>query len=230
MVDDEAPVITCPDDFAVASLSVSGGYPNYDMRNDVTVTDNCRSASVSFAPGAPTDLVLGDNFITATATDDAGNSAQCSYTITVLAVGACCTGTAGCSLMPRERCAQVGGSFNGIRSTCEAYTCGACCGGTQPGGATCRDDIARSECPDSATHLSNRRCLTDCGGCCHQGECFTTVRSQCSPSSFQAGDHACRTRCGSCCGGVTCIDNRFEPKCDGNTQFVPDTCENSCGN
>ena len=74
---------------------------------------------------------------------------------------------------------------------------GACCGGNTVDG--CADDIARSQCSSTATHVGGQRCAQSCGACCEDSTC--TPRAQTSLNgkpcpSFILGDYKCSKQCG----------------------------------
>ncbi|MDN4594492.1 HYR domain-containing protein [Polycladomyces subterraneus] len=85
--DTEAPVITCPADVTVPNDPGENGaivtYPN------PTVTDNCPGPiDVSCSPASGSFFPIGTSTVTCTATDAAGNTATCSFTVTVERSGA----------------------------------------------------------------------------------------------------------------------------------------------
>jgi len=82
-VDDEAPVVTCPDDVTVV---VDEGelftLPDYTV--DATATDNCPATPVlSQEPAPGTEVSPGLTEVTITATDGAGNEATCVFEVVV---------------------------------------------------------------------------------------------------------------------------------------------------
>lgn len=78
-----APTITCP-----SNMTHNNGtlcfyiIPNYTGL--ATVTDNCSAYTISQNPLPNSGVGTGDNVITLTATDVAGNSTSCSFQLTVL--------------------------------------------------------------------------------------------------------------------------------------------------
>ncbi|MTB53239.1 HYR domain-containing protein, partial [Lewinella sp. W8] len=85
--DTEDPMVSCPGTVAPVNAGadcthilgdfLSGGLP--------TATDNCDPDPVlSQIPAPGTPVGLGDNIVTIRATDDAGNFADCTYTLTVV--------------------------------------------------------------------------------------------------------------------------------------------------
>jgi hypothetical protein len=78
--DTEAPVITCPADITVPAA------PNQCDSNVVfvtTATDNCPNPVVVCSPASGSAFAVGTTTVTCTATDGSGNTATCSFTITV---------------------------------------------------------------------------------------------------------------------------------------------------
>ena len=85
MVDNEAPVITCPSDITnVIATSASGAIVSY---TEPVGTDNCSATTVltaGFASGET--FPIGDTVVTYEVTDAASNTAECSFTVTVTGV------------------------------------------------------------------------------------------------------------------------------------------------
>ena len=79
VVDNEAPVITCPADI---TQNVDEGECEAVVTYAAAATDNC-SAVVTYDIASGTVFSVGTTTVTATATDPAGNTAQCSFTVTV---------------------------------------------------------------------------------------------------------------------------------------------------
>ena len=78
--DTEAPVIACPADMAaVAQDSAGGATVNFD----VPASDNCPGVSVVCNPPSGSLFPLGTTVVNCVATDAAGNTASCSFSITV---------------------------------------------------------------------------------------------------------------------------------------------------
>jgi hypothetical protein len=75
------PVITCPGDVTLdLDASCEASVP--DLTAGATATDNCGTATVTQDPAAGT-TITADTVVTLTATDDAGNTATCTVSITV---------------------------------------------------------------------------------------------------------------------------------------------------
>ncbi|RMH17865.1 MAG: HYR domain-containing protein, partial [Gammaproteobacteria bacterium] len=81
VTDDEPPVITCPADQVI---DLDPGACEAVVNYDVTATDNC-GATVSQLAGLPSGSAFPRGVTTNTfeASDDAGNTVQCSFTVTV---------------------------------------------------------------------------------------------------------------------------------------------------
>src|SRR5262245_19531457 len=81
VVDTTAPTISCPAPITLDGSNSSGGAV---VNFSVTATDNCDSSpSVSVTPPSGSLFSFGTRTVTATATDDSGNSSQCSFSVTV---------------------------------------------------------------------------------------------------------------------------------------------------
>jgi Zn-dependent metalloprotease len=86
VVDTTDPVVVCPDDITV-ECSVHGGTPKDDPQlaaffAGFSASDIC-DASLDTGDDAPALFPVGNTVVTYTATDDAGNSASCTATVTV---------------------------------------------------------------------------------------------------------------------------------------------------
>ncbi|WP_306639726.1 HYR domain-containing protein [Sanyastnella coralliicola] len=77
-----APVITCPSDLTV-DASAACTYELPDFTVSALVYEPCGSYSITQTPSPGTDLGIGTHTITLEATDLLGNSADCSFEITV---------------------------------------------------------------------------------------------------------------------------------------------------
>jgi hypothetical protein len=80
VVDAEAPVVVCPADVTTKATSNAGAVVSYTAP---TATDNCGAASVVCAPASGSTFGIGVTTVTCTATDTAGNTAECSFGVTV---------------------------------------------------------------------------------------------------------------------------------------------------
>ena len=82
--DTTAPVISCPANIVVylplnsTATSMAVSYPA------VTATDNCSTPTITSGPASGSVFPVGTTTVNATATDVAGNSSSCSFTVTVL--------------------------------------------------------------------------------------------------------------------------------------------------
>jgi hypothetical protein len=80
VVDVTPPDLTCPADQS-AECVAGGAVVNYP---NATATDNCGPASASCAPPSGSTFGVGDNDVTCSSTDAAGNSSQCSFNVAVV--------------------------------------------------------------------------------------------------------------------------------------------------
>jgi hypothetical protein len=79
--DTEPPRITCPDNLIVSTSGEScSAEANYVL---ASATDNCSGATVICLPPSGLTLPVGVQTVNCTATDAAGNTSTCSFTITV---------------------------------------------------------------------------------------------------------------------------------------------------
>src|SRR5207247_642763 len=78
--DSETPVITCP---ANINVSTSGGTCPSNVTFAVTATDNCGTATVTCIPASGSSFAVGPTTVNCSASDGHGNSATCSFTVTV---------------------------------------------------------------------------------------------------------------------------------------------------
>ena len=78
--DTEDPVITCPADITVGN---DPGQCGADVEYLVTATDNCPGVGVVVDPASGSFFGIGTNSVLGTATDAAGNTAQCGFNVTV---------------------------------------------------------------------------------------------------------------------------------------------------
>ncbi|MBL7944352.1 MAG: HYR domain-containing protein, partial [Flavobacteriales bacterium] len=79
--DDDAPAITCPGTQTLAlNSSCQATLPDYTSL--ATATDNCAGVTITQSPSAGTTVSgVGTTTVTLTATDAAGNTAQCSFSV-----------------------------------------------------------------------------------------------------------------------------------------------------
>ena len=84
VIDNTPPVISCPANIVVhlplnsTATSMAVSYPA------ATATDNCSVPTVTSLPASGSVFSVGTTTVNATATDAAGNSSSCSFTVTVL--------------------------------------------------------------------------------------------------------------------------------------------------
>jgi len=80
VIDDTSPTITCPGDITVqADPGASGAIVTFN----VTANDNCSGVTVVCTPASGSTFPLGTTQVNCIATDDAGNTANCSFNVTV---------------------------------------------------------------------------------------------------------------------------------------------------
>jgi len=85
--DHENPKITCPADVTVTA-GASGSTPV--TWTAPTATDNCGVQSVTCIPASGSPFSVGSTIVKCLATDTSGNSAECSFTVTVQPAGQTC--------------------------------------------------------------------------------------------------------------------------------------------
>ena len=79
-VDGQNPSVTCPNDINV-DFAASCTYTLADYTGQATASDNCdQSVAVTQSPGFGT-VISGSQTVTITATDDAGNTGNCSFAV-----------------------------------------------------------------------------------------------------------------------------------------------------
>ncbi|MCC6742900.1 MAG: HYR domain-containing protein, partial [Acidobacteria bacterium] len=91
VTDTQVPVIVCPGNITVTGTATSGctftAVVNYPAP---TATDNCGIGSVACVPPSGSTFNEGTTTVTCTATDTSGNTATCTFTVTVgVAFGYC---------------------------------------------------------------------------------------------------------------------------------------------
>jgi HYR domain len=77
------PTITCPANITV-SLPLHTSATSMAVNFAVTATDNCPGVTVASTPASGSIFSVGTTTVTSTATDSSGNTATCSFTVTVL--------------------------------------------------------------------------------------------------------------------------------------------------
>ena len=80
VIDNTLPAITCPANIVVNAAS---GTCTASVNFTVTASDNCSVPTIVSSPSSGSVFALGTTTVTATATDAAGNSSSCSFTVTV---------------------------------------------------------------------------------------------------------------------------------------------------
>ena len=82
VVDEEAPEINCPDDVVVEAEP--GATTAVVEFGSADASDNCSNTTIVCSSSSGEEFPLGDTEVTCTATDDAGNSASCTFLLQVL--------------------------------------------------------------------------------------------------------------------------------------------------
>ncbi len=81
VLDAQTPSITCPANITVNNdNNQCGAVVNFNA----TASDNCPGVSVSYSPASGSFFPVGTTTVTATATDASGNTASCTFTVTVV--------------------------------------------------------------------------------------------------------------------------------------------------
>jgi hypothetical protein len=78
VADKTGPVISCP-----SNMNVTTSGSSAIVTFSVTATDNCGSVTVVSSPPSGSSFPLGTTTVVSTATDSAGNTANCSFNVTV---------------------------------------------------------------------------------------------------------------------------------------------------
>ena len=79
--DNTDPTITCPADITVGNdAGLCGATVNIP---DPTFGDNCPDVTFAYSPASGSFFPVGTTQVTATATDAAGNTAECNFNVTV---------------------------------------------------------------------------------------------------------------------------------------------------
>ena len=82
VVDDQPPTIACPG--AVRAVASSGQCSAKVTYTAPTVSDNCAGATYSCSPASGATFPTGTTTVACTATDASGNTASCSFAVTVV--------------------------------------------------------------------------------------------------------------------------------------------------
>src|SRR5205085_257149 len=80
--DTQPPVITCPASASAVTPTI-GGTSAVVTYPPPTATDNCAVASLICTPPSGSIFTLGTTSVTCTATDPTGNSASCSFPVSI---------------------------------------------------------------------------------------------------------------------------------------------------
>src|SRR5947207_2834152 len=79
--DTQPPTITCPAN--QTAIAPTGGTSTPVSYPPPTASDNCPGVTTSCMPPSGSNFALGTTTVTCTATDTSGNTATCSFTVTV---------------------------------------------------------------------------------------------------------------------------------------------------
>ena len=187
VTDQTAPSINCPQNTTVNG-DANGNYTLANFTTSATATDNCTAnPTKTQSPAVGTQLPLGVHVITLTATDGAGLTANCSFTLTVqpgcaaptvscpsnqtVAAGASCTAsladytslaqvTGGCGSSTLTQSPSAGTMLNlGTYTVTITATDGASNTGSCSFSVTVTDQTAPSiSCPANATVAASANC------------------------------------------------------------------------
>jgi len=84
--DDQDPVIACPRDVVVG---VDPGQCVAVVTFSAKATDNCPDVAMTCEPASGTPFPIGSTTVTCTASDTAGNVAECAFNVTVQMINRC---------------------------------------------------------------------------------------------------------------------------------------------
>ncbi|AKJ02388.1 Flagellar hook-length control protein FliK [Archangium gephyra] len=118
-VDSVPPTVTCPADQSVLATSASGALVTYPP---ATATDDqTASPRITYSVDSGSLFALGSTAVTVTATDDAGNTARCGFTVAVVppapTVTAPLGGTSSLSPVPVAGTALQGATVSALEGT-----------------------------------------------------------------------------------------------------------------
>jgi gliding motility-associated-like protein len=196
VIDAEFPVIICPVD---ADAVLDAGSCGSNVEFSAIALDNCSVESISYSVPSGSYFTIGDHEVVCSVQDLSGNTATCSFTVSVLDVDTDLDGTGNCmDLCPDDPLKIAPGS------------CG--CGQPEPG-TSCDDndpntvnDLVTSDCncagqPLDCAGVANGIAYTDnCGFCVGGNTGLTACTQDCSGTW---GGAASIDNCGTCVGGNT---------------------------
>jgi HYR domain-containing protein len=81
--DTQPPAITCPANINVVAAAACPPTSTQTVNYTVTATDNCPGVTVVCSPASGSIFPVGTTSVTCTAMDTSGNTAQCTFTVTV---------------------------------------------------------------------------------------------------------------------------------------------------
>jgi hypothetical protein len=79
VADTAPPVVTCPGDITATATSANGAVVTFEA----TASDTCGEVTLACVPASGSTFAIGVTTVVCTATDAAGNSASCSFGVTV---------------------------------------------------------------------------------------------------------------------------------------------------
>jgi predicted extracellular nuclease len=211
--DTQAPTIACPSNITVNENPVGSGGAQVNFTTP-TPSDNCSGATTVCSPASGSVFPVGTTTVNCTATDASGNTAQCSFAVTVQSCGAitCPTdvivGTTGNS-------ATVNYSAPTPTGNCGTITCSPPSGSSFPLGVTtvsCASSIASRTCSFAVKVNKVTHSLNDPLGCTGPGNtvagAFTLTNNSASqttatatvelPDGLLALKNTCATNVGTC--------------------------------
>jgi hypothetical protein len=131
VTDTQPPTITCP-----ADISMFGNSPAPVTYTTPTPTDNCPGATAACVPPSGSTFPVGTTTVTCTATDASGNTANCTFTITLVPCTITCPSNITQPAAAGQCSAAVTYPAPTTTGTCGTVTCSPVSGSTFPVGTT----------------------------------------------------------------------------------------------
>ncbi|HKP12531.1 MAG TPA: HYR domain-containing protein [Blastocatellia bacterium] len=178
--DTQPPTITCPANVTAVTPVVGGGstvvtYP------PPTASDNCPGVTAACVPPSGSVFPVGTSSVTCTATDASGNTATCSFSVTIFnaslqdeslgcnstllfntATGDyrfCCGGTV---FTGKGTVKQIGSVYTLTHNPVDRRVLATIDGGTKKGNASLQSPAGTTRCTIRDDNVTNNTCL--CGG------------------------------------------------------------------
>lgn len=152
--DFEAPVITCPSNPSVTTTGC-----NSVVTFTPIVTDNCPGVTYSASPASGSAFNIGTTTVTVTATDAAGNTATCSFNVTVSLAGYSILGTPNQTLIADAECTDNQGWTHYYHSPTNTIVLSVFKNGNSigniGGGLTVQTATLSNYSSNTATHVTN---------------------------------------------------------------------------